>query len=259
MRKLDSLGSVCLLVAVGLLVGCGTSTPCVIPQTDRSSPDIGMAVILDKDRWDIGDGDEDMFVTDNQDREYNVVATVSDSGCVAHLQVHVEGGRFRDSAAIDLRGDQSKPVDQMLGEGTLEPTEPGKLVRLWATAEDYHRNSAKTAYMTFVIRGGVVEVTDETFEGVVMDSEVPVLLEYYTEWCSYCQQMKPVLEKLASNYFRSARIAMIDAEHNSSYVTVSAIQGYPTLVIIVDGQPERQYNGYTDYEELRYALEDFLD
>jgi hypothetical protein len=152
MKRFKVLISVCLLAVVGFLVGC--ANPVDIPAIDETPPSVGVGVgegVVGESDWGIGVGDEDRSVTGTAGEEYPFVAIAEDLGGVKKLQVHIEGGEPQDTAVTNKHGDESAPVDTLLAGGNLEPVRPGQIVTLWAEAEDYNGNAAKTARLSIVV------------------------------------------------------------------------------------------------------------
>jgi thioredoxin 1 len=81
----------------------------------------------------------------------------------------------------------------------------------------------------------IVHVTDSTFEDEVLKSDVPVLVDYWAEWCGPCRAIAPVLEEIAKEYSGKLIIAKIDVDQNQSTPQKYAVRGIPTLMIFKNG------------------------
>ncbi len=77
-----------------------------------------------------------------------------------------------------------------------------------------------------------VEVTDDTFQAEVIDFELPVLVDYWAEWCGPCRMVAPILDKLAAEYAGKIRIAKVDVDANPGLSQTFQIQSIPTLMMI---------------------------
>jgi thioredoxin 1 len=81
-------------------------------------------------------------------------------------------------------------------------------------------------------------VTDETFEPEVLKAEVPVLVEYWAEWCGPCKSIAPILDQVAKEYDGRLKIAKINVDDNQSVPAKFGIRGIPTLMLFKNGNLE---------------------
>lgn len=79
-------------------------------------------------------------------------------------------------------------------------------------------------------------VSDRNLERVVRDSEVPVLIDFYADWCMPCKAMAPVLDQLAREHSGTALIAKLDTDRNPTMAVRFAISGIPTLIAFAGGR-----------------------
>lgn len=85
-----------------------------------------------------------------------------------------------------------------------------------------------------IIDGKPVNVTDDTFEELVLNSPIPVLVDYWAEWCGPCRMVAPILEKLAGEYAGKVRIAKVDTDANQGLAQHFKIMSIPTIMMIKD-------------------------
>lgn len=81
----------------------------------------------------------------------------------------------------------------------------------------------------------ISHVTDETFEELVLGSEVPVLVDYWAEWCGPCKVIAPVLEEIAATYDGKMKVCKLDIDENGNTPRKYGIRGIPTLMLFKDG------------------------
>ncbi|MYM55341.1 thioredoxin [Thalassovita mangrovi] len=83
---------------------------------------------------------------------------------------------------------------------------------------------------------GTVAVTDATFDAEVKNSDIPVVVDFWAEWCGPCKQIGPALEELAAELEGKVKIAKVDVDSNPSSAAAMGIRGIPALFIFKDGQ-----------------------
>lgn len=81
----------------------------------------------------------------------------------------------------------------------------------------------------------ITHVTDATFETDVLNSDLPVLVDYWAEWCGPCRMIAPILDEISENYVGKIKVAKVNIDENQETTTKYAIRGIPTLMIFKDG------------------------
>jgi thioredoxin 2 len=100
-----------------------------------------------------------------------------------------------------------------------------------------------------------LEVSDATFDGEVLGSVLPVLLDVWAPWCVPCRSMEPVVEELASAFAGRLLVARLNLDDNPEAATRLRIQGVPTLVVFEGGREVTRMIGARDKDELLRRLE----
>ena len=109
----------------------------------------------------------------------------------------------------------------------------------------------------------VVELTSDTWQKEVIESKVPVVVDFTAKWCPPCQAFAPTLDKVADQYKGKVKVAKFDVgDHSFNKATKLAgeygISGIPHIMIFKDGEPRRQFTGITSEVELTRAIERVL-
>ena len=82
----------------------------------------------------------------------------------------------------------------------------------------------------------VTHVSDDSFESQVLQSEQPVLVDYWAEWCGPCKMIEPILHELAEEYDGRLKIAKVNIDENQQITSQFKIRGIPTLMVFNDGK-----------------------
>ncbi|MWB76921.1 thioredoxin [Pseudooceanicola sp. 216_PA32_1] len=81
-----------------------------------------------------------------------------------------------------------------------------------------------------------VAVTDDTFDAEVKNSDVPVVVDFWAEWCGPCKQIGPALEELSEEYGDKIKIAKVDVDSNPNAPMSLGVRGIPALFIFKNGE-----------------------
>lgn len=97
--------------------------------------------------------------------------------------------------------------------------------------------------------------TDENFEAEVLKSDIPVLVDFYADWCGPCKMMAPVLEKLAEEFQGKVKIGKCDTEENMQLAQQYRITSIPAFIVFQEGKPVDKFIGYMSAGDLKDKLE----
>ena len=81
----------------------------------------------------------------------------------------------------------------------------------------------------------VIHVSDDSFEAEVLQSESPVLVDYWAEWCGPCRAIAPLLSKIAEDYGEKLKVSKLNIDENPHTAQKYGIRGIPTLMLFTDG------------------------
>lgn len=81
----------------------------------------------------------------------------------------------------------------------------------------------------------IAHVSDSTFEQEVVNSDIPVLVDYWAEWCGPCKMIAPILDEIAAEYEGRLKITKLNIDENPATPPKFGIRGIPTLMIFKDG------------------------
>jgi thioredoxin 1 len=101
----------------------------------------------------------------------------------------------------------------------------------------------------------IAHVTDDTFESEVLQSDVPVLVDYWAEWCGPCKVIAPVLEEIASEYDGKMKVCKLDIDANEATPPKYGIRGIPTLMLFKSGEVEATKVGALSKSQLTAFLD----
>ena len=103
-----------------------------------------------------------------------------------------------------------------------------------------------------------IDVSDETFEEEVLQSDRPVLIDYWAEWCGPCKMIAPVLDEIATEYSDRLKVVKLNIDDNPQTPPKYGIRGIPTLMVFKNGQVEATKVGAVSKAQLTAFLDDSL-
>ncbi len=106
--------------------------------------------------------------------------------------------------------------------------------------------------------GNVIEVSDADFETEVIQSDLPVLVDFWAAWCGPCRMVAPVVEEIAGDYAGRLKVAKLNVDENRSTAAKYGIMSIPTLLVFRDGEVKARVIGFRPKGELVRSIEQVL-
>ena len=104
-----------------------------------------------------------------------------------------------------------------------------------------------------------IHVTDAAFEATVLQSSVPVIVDFWAPWCGPCKQVAPALEKIAAEYDGKLIVAKVNTDENPEWATHFQVTGIPTMLFVAQGKIVHQQVGAVPMGYLKQTVEKFLE
>ena len=104
-----------------------------------------------------------------------------------------------------------------------------------------------------------IHVTDSAFEKIVLQSTLPVVVDFWAPWCGPCKMVAPILDKLAAEFAGKVVITKVNTDENPQWAQQYGVQGIPTMLFISDGKIVHRQVGALPERMLREAINQFLE
>lgn len=103
-----------------------------------------------------------------------------------------------------------------------------------------------------------IDVTDSTWEAAVLQSKIPVLVDFWATWCGPCKAMGPYIDKLATEYAGKLKVVKLNTEDNPEVPSRYGVTAIPTFLVIKNGAVAKQLVGAMPYDKLKAAVDAHL-
>ncbi len=104
-----------------------------------------------------------------------------------------------------------------------------------------------------------INVADDAFEKTVLQSELPVIVDFWAPWCGPCKMVGPILETIAKDYAGKLIVAKVNTDENPKWAMEYGVQGIPTMLLIADGNVVHQQVGAVPEPFLKEMVDTFLE
>jgi thioredoxin 1 len=104
----------------------------------------------------------------------------------------------------------------------------------------------------------VLHLNDQNFEAEVLESDIPVLVDFYATWCGPCKQLTPVVEQLAAEYQGRVKVGKVDIDEAPGVASSHGIMAVPTLILFKAGTAQRKLTGFRPKPDLEAAVKELL-
>ena len=103
----------------------------------------------------------------------------------------------------------------------------------------------------------LIELTDATFDEMI-NSDIPVLVDFWAPWCGPCKMLAPVIDELADEYEGKAKICKVNTDEHREAAVEYAINAIPTIILFKSGQVEQKWVGMTNKKDITAEIEKLL-
>jgi thioredoxin 1 len=105
-------------------------------------------------------------------------------------------------------------------------------------------------YKEVAVMSRTIQLTDSNFEEEVFEAKLPVLVDFWADWCGPCRMMGPVIEEIAEEFEGQLKVGKLNVDENPGAASYHGIRSIPTLLLFKDGKPVEEVIGAVPKEQL---------
>jgi len=104
----------------------------------------------------------------------------------------------------------------------------------------------------------LIEFTDDNFDTEVLKSDLPVLVDFWAEWCGPCKMIAPIVEEISSDYAGKIKVGKVNVDFNNQVAMQYGIRGIPALLVFKDGAVANQIVGAVPKNDITQILDEVI-
>lgn len=105
----------------------------------------------------------------------------------------------------------------------------------------------------------VSSFSKENFQEEVLSSDLPVLVDFYAEWCGPCKMISPIVDELAEKYEGKIKVGKLDIDNNAEIASSQGVMSIPTLIFFKNGEKTEENTGALDKEQLEKLIQKVIE
>ena len=103
-----------------------------------------------------------------------------------------------------------------------------------------------------------IELTKENYDGEVIKSNMPVLVDFWASWCGPCKMVAPIISQIAEEYNGKVKVCKVNVDDQGELAAQNAIVSIPTVILFIDGKPVKKIVGAHSLDDYEDAIDEFI-
>ena len=103
-----------------------------------------------------------------------------------------------------------------------------------------------------------INLTQATFDGEVLKSSIPVLVDFWAPWCGPCRMVSPIIEELAQEYDGKIKVCKVNVDEESALASQNAIVSIPTVILFANGKPVEKMVGAHSFDDYADVIDMYI-